>query len=376
VTGAARAAATGAMHFGLQFFPDAGPDEKSAAAYWNESLDLIALCDELGLSHVRTVEHYFTRYGGYSPNPIVFLAAASQRTARARLVTGAILPIFNHPLKMAGEIGMLDAISKGRMEVGFARAFLPHEFRRFGRSLDESRARFDEGVAQVRLLLEEEHASAHGQFHSFEDVTSLPRPVQLPRPPFWVASTSSPDSFVNAGRNGYWLMSIPRDAAKLRELVGLYRQAWRDAGHPGDGWVMMTFQMYCAHDSASAIATYREPVNRHLRYLADAASDWERGTVSKDYPNHPKMLETMRKTDFDGQRADNIVWVGSPGDIRDRIEAFAQAVGGFDVASLQVNSWTLPRAQAEASIRLFAEKVAPHFVERRRTPPPQGRRAA
>jgi alkanesulfonate monooxygenase SsuD/methylene tetrahydromethanopterin reductase-like flavin-dependent oxidoreductase (luciferase family) len=60
----------------------------------------------------------------------------------ARLVTGAVLPIFNHPLKLAGEIGMLDAISGGRLDVGFARAFLPHEFRRFGRSPDESVARY------------------------------------------------------------------------------------------------------------------------------------------------------------------------------------------------------------------------------------------
>ena len=78
--------------------------------------------------------------------------AAAQRTRRARLVTGAVLPVFNHPLKLAGEIGMLDAISDGRLDVGFARAFLPHEFRRFGRSPDESVARFREGIEQVELL--------------------------------------------------------------------------------------------------------------------------------------------------------------------------------------------------------------------------------
>jgi alkanesulfonate monooxygenase SsuD/methylene tetrahydromethanopterin reductase-like flavin-dependent oxidoreductase (luciferase family) len=364
------------MHFGMQFFPDAGPDEKSAQAYWNESLDLIGLADELGYSHIRTVEHYFDRYGGYSPNPIVFLAAASQRTKKARLVTGALLPIFNNPLKVAGEIAMLDSISNGRMEAGFARAFLPHEFRRFHRSLDESRARFDEGVLQVRRLLEEEHVTMQGRFHSFEDITSLPRPVQSPRPPFWVAATSSPDSFVNAGRNGYYVMCIPRDAAILRELVDLYRDAWRKAGHPGDGWVMMTFQMYCATNSVEAVATYREPVNRHLRYLADASSEWGAGTTSKDYPNHPQMLEGLRKANFDAQMKQDIVWVGSPAEVRDRIEAFDEAVGGFEEASLQVNTWTLPKDKAEASIRLFAEKVAPHFRARRKTPPPQARRWA
>ena len=109
-----------------------------------------ARADELGYQHVRTIEHYFHPYGGYSPNPLLFLTAVAARTQRVRLVTGAVLPAFNHPLKLAGEIGMLDAISHGRVEVGFARAFLPHEFRRFGVSLDDSRARFDEGLETVR----------------------------------------------------------------------------------------------------------------------------------------------------------------------------------------------------------------------------------
>src|SRR5438309_105917 len=126
------------MQFGVQFFPDVRPEEKSAEAYFQEALDLAEEADRLGYSHIRIVEHYFHYYGGYSPNPIVFLAAAAQRTRRARLVTGAVLPAFNHPLKLAGEIAMLDALSPGRLDVGFARAFLPHEFPRFGRSPGES----------------------------------------------------------------------------------------------------------------------------------------------------------------------------------------------------------------------------------------------
>jgi alkanesulfonate monooxygenase SsuD/methylene tetrahydromethanopterin reductase-like flavin-dependent oxidoreductase (luciferase family) len=89
------------MEFGIQFFPDVNPDEKPADQYWQESLYLTGLLDELGYTHVRTVEHYFKSYGGYSPNPIVFLSAAAQRTKQARLITGAVLPIFNHPIKLA-----------------------------------------------------------------------------------------------------------------------------------------------------------------------------------------------------------------------------------------------------------------------------------
>ena len=93
------------MQVGIQFFPDIGPDVKSARDYWQEALCLVGLCDRYGYTHVRTVEHYFHPYGGYSPNPVVFLAAAAQVTRHARLVTGAVLPAFNNPLKLAGELG-------------------------------------------------------------------------------------------------------------------------------------------------------------------------------------------------------------------------------------------------------------------------------
>jgi alkanesulfonate monooxygenase SsuD/methylene tetrahydromethanopterin reductase-like flavin-dependent oxidoreductase (luciferase family) len=248
------------MEFGLNFFPEVKPEEKSARDYWHEALHLTSLCDELGYTHVRTVEHYFHHYGGYSPNPLIFLTAASQRTQKVRLVTGAILPVFNNPLKVAAEIAEVDAISDGRLDVGFARAFLPHEFRRMGRSLDESRARFDEGFAIVRRLLTEEHVGHRGEFHSFEDVTSMPRPTQQPHPPFWIAASSTDESFVKAGTLGVGLMTFPREAAVVRHWIDLYREAWQKAGHPGRGRVMIAFQMFCAPTDGEAEAVARDEI--------------------------------------------------------------------------------------------------------------------
>lgn len=126
------------MEFGIQFFPSVGPEQVPADRYWGEALRLTQIAEQLGFTSVRTVEHYFHPYGGYSPNPLIFLSAAAAMTRSMRLITGAVLPVFAHPLKLAGEIGMVDAISRGRLEVGFARAFLPHEFARFGISMDES----------------------------------------------------------------------------------------------------------------------------------------------------------------------------------------------------------------------------------------------
>src|SRR5437764_2583755 len=242
------------MQFGVQFFPDVRPEEKSGEQYFQEALDLAEEADELGYTHIRIVEHYFHYYGGYSPNPIVFLAAAAQRTRRARLVTGAILPAFNHPLKLAGEIAMLDALSHGRLDVGFARAFPPHGLRRFGRSPDESVARFREGMEQVNLLLRHEDVTHRGRFHTIEKTTSLPRPTQLPRPKFYVAALNTPESFEFAGHRGYSCMAIGRVAEKMRPLLAAYRNAWKAAGHPGAGEVMIAFHMFCDKDGERARA--------------------------------------------------------------------------------------------------------------------------
>src|SRR5690349_5953865 len=250
------------MEFGVQFFPAVGPDQKPADQYWREALELTQLAEQLGFTNVRTVEHYFLSYGGYSPDPLIFLSAAAALTRSMRLITGAVLPVFNNPLKLAGQIGMVDAISGGRLDVGFARAFLPHEFARFGISMDESRARFEEGLEQVRRLLEEEEVTAKGRFHSFERATSLPRPTQRPRPPFWIAALSTKESFENAGTLGHSIMGIPLAGAHMSSLLSAYRRAWQAAGHPGEGRVMLAFHMYCASSREKAVAVAREPLNQ------------------------------------------------------------------------------------------------------------------
>ena len=350
------------MQFGVQFFPDVRPEEKSGEQYFQEALELAEEADRLGFSHIRIVEHYFHRYGGYSPNPIVFLAAAAQRTRRARLVTGAVLPAFNHPLKLAGEIAMLDALSRGRLDVGFARAFLPHEFRRFGVSPDESVARFREGMEQVGLLLSRENVTHRGRFHQIDNTTSLPRPTQKPRPKFYVAALNTPESFEFAGRMGYAVMAIALVAEKMRPLLAAYREAWKAAGHPGHGEVMVAFHMYCEHDGERARAFATPLIDAYLASLVEAASDWLDGRVSQDYPGYDKIIAALRASDAAEQIASGGAWVGSPGEIAATIARLKHEFGGFEQASLQVNFNTMPHAEALASMRLFAQEVMPRFT--------------
>ena len=357
------------MEFGVQFFPFVEPDAVPAQQYFDDALRLTAQAEALGFTNVRTVEHYFHPYGGYCPNPMLFLAAAAARTTTMRLITGAVLPVFNHPLKLAGEIGMLDAISGGRLEVGFARAFLPHEFQRFGVSLDESRERFDEGIAIVDRLLREEHVAFEGRFHRFPATTSLPRPTQQPRPPFWVAALATETSFVNAGTNGHWIMAIPLAGAKLASLLGAYRDAWRSAGHPGDGRVMLAFHMLCDEDEATAHGLARDLVNEYLAGLVDAASGWLDGSSSDDYPGYDAIIRGLKADSFESQLAQGAVWVGTPDSIAEQIADYSAAVGGYEIASLQVNFAGLPFADATRSLDLFGREVLPRFSSLAATTP-------
>jgi alkanesulfonate monooxygenase SsuD/methylene tetrahydromethanopterin reductase-like flavin-dependent oxidoreductase (luciferase family) len=349
------------MDFGVNFFPSVGPAEKTGETYFAEALDLVGLLDELGYGHVRTVEHYFKPYGGYSPNPALFLAAAAQRSRKARLVTGAVLPIFNHPLKLAGELALLDALSGGRLDVGFARAFLPHEFLAFGRDLDESRARFTEGVEQVRRLLAEENVTSEGEFHSFRNVTSLPRPVQQPHPPIWIAAFATPESFEAAGRAGHSVMAIPLAIEKMTELMGIYREAWKTAGHPGEGRMMLSFAMYCAPTRDEARAVGAPALEGYLAALVAAASAWTEGSSSADYPGYDKMIAGLKAETFQSQYDKGIAWIGAPDEITDMIADYLRKVGRFESASLQVNFHDISGEAAAASMRLFSEQVMPKF---------------
>src|SRR5438094_7976749 len=114
------------MKFGIDYFPDVHPDRVSGQQYFADVLDLAEEADRLGYDSVKIVEHYFTSYGGYSPDPCLFLASCSQRTRRLRMVTGADLPVFNHPLKLAGEHEMIDAHNGGVIGSGIARV-VPNE---------------------------------------------------------------------------------------------------------------------------------------------------------------------------------------------------------------------------------------------------------
>lgn len=348
------------MDFGLTFFPEVDPEQKPADEYFRESLDLVEAAEGLGYGHVRSIEHHFTGYGGYSPNSILMLTAAAQRSKTMKLITGAVIPAFNHPVRTAEDLCMLDAISGGRLQVGFGRGFLPYEFTNFKISRDDSIERYREGVEQVDLLMRTENATSHGKFFSFDNITTYPRPTQSPRPPFMVAANITEESYEYAGRNGHWIMVVPMTASRLREYLETYHQAYRAAGHPGRGKVFLSFHMFVDPDPRRAREIARPHVESYFKAIMRSIKDIGT-TLSDNYKGYEKQAEHFKAITLETLIETGSAWVGSPAEVRDQIESFNDACGGFDYASLQVNFHLLPYAESLRSLTLFGEEVIPYF---------------
>ncbi|GAB7104188.1 LLM class flavin-dependent oxidoreductase [Streptomyces phaeofaciens JCM 4814] len=350
------------MEFGINFFPTVGPDDKPADQYFDEALRLAELAEELGYDHVKTVEHYFFEYGGYSPDPVTFLAAVAARTSRVKLVTGAVIPAFTHPVKLAGKLAMLDNISHGRLQVGFGRAFLPDEFDAFQLPMDESRPRFLDGLRACQKLWAEENVVWDSEFHSFGPVTLLPRPYQRPHPRILVAAAITPSSCEQAGRDGHGLLLVPSISKreKVQEMLTLYRKAYAEAGHPAGGdEVHLSYGCYLSEDPAEARTKGREYARRTNAVMVDAVAAW--GTRrSEGYAGYESIVDKINKADFDKSLTENKTLVGSPEEVTERLRTIREWFGDVTI-SLQLISGNPTYEESARSARLFAEQVMPNF---------------
>src|SRR5882757_7554778 len=166
------------IRHGISLLPDCRPALRPAVDYYQDVLALARDADAGGLDYVKMTEHYLGDYGGYCPSPLTFLAAVAAQTSNIRLMTGCVLPAFHHPVQLAAHAAMVDVLSGGRLEVGFARAWLPYEFEAFGVPLSTSRARFQACIKAVIRLWTEQKVTEQTEFFSFQDATSQPAVVQ------------------------------------------------------------------------------------------------------------------------------------------------------------------------------------------------------
>jgi alkanesulfonate monooxygenase SsuD/methylene tetrahydromethanopterin reductase-like flavin-dependent oxidoreductase (luciferase family) len=213
----------------LQFF--SWPDRRvPLAQVYERALARIDVMDRSGYEAVWLAEHHFT---GYSVCPSVHVMAAhvAARTRHLRIGTAVTLAALYHPLRIAEEIALLDVLSGGRVNWGAGRGFERAEFDAFEVPSAESSERFHEAVELVLAAWTNERVRFDGRFHRVKDVEVLPRPLQQPHPPTWVAATSEPAIAWAAGRGLSILMdphSPHREIARKREL---YRTLLEQAGH-------------------------------------------------------------------------------------------------------------------------------------------------
>jgi len=353
------------MRFGINFFPAFRASQASAAEYFAQCLRVSERADELGFSSIKTVEHYFNEYGGTCPNPMVLLSAIAARTKHARLVTGAAIPAFNHPIKLAGELAMLDNICEGRLDVGFGRAFIPAEYEAYGLDMADSRARFDEGSAAIVRLWTEQRVTHHGRFWRFENVHLMPRPYQAPHPPIWVAAVSSEESFVNAARRGHHLMIIPFAGGfeRCSKMVKLYRQVWRECGHaPGMEQVQMGFHAYVAETHAEAVTGYIPAMRTYLDVFAEAIGRSDPLVRSGQYPGYEKMVEVLCTRGPEDYLDKGYAFVGTPDEVVDQVRHVRDLFGEHE-PSLQVTFGGISDTEALRTVELFAQCVMPAFTD-------------
>src|SRR5256886_6645330 len=155
-----------------------------------DALDQVELADKLGIDYVWEVEHHFLEEYSHSSAPEVFLAACSQRTQNIRLGHGIVqLPFnFNHTARVAERIATLDLISDGRVEFGTGESSSEAELGGFVVDRETKRAQWEEALdAVTRMFVEEPFAGYDGEFLKMPPRNVVPKPLQKPHPPLWVA---------------------------------------------------------------------------------------------------------------------------------------------------------------------------------------------
>jgi alkanesulfonate monooxygenase SsuD/methylene tetrahydromethanopterin reductase-like flavin-dependent oxidoreductase (luciferase family) len=241
------------MKFGvLQFF--SWPDRRvSLPTVYERALQRIEIMDRSGYDAVWITEHHFNDYS-VCPSIPVMGAFAAARTKRLHIATGVTLAAFYHPLRLAEEVALLDILSGGRVYWGAGRGFDPKEFRTFGMTAEESYPRFREAVDIVMSAWRNQRLTYHGKYFSIENIELLPKPLQQPHPPMWVAAYSPP-AIEWAAEQGYSIMLDPHSPASvIGEKMETWRRLLAQHGHKTEGRVIPTVRLIAIASTDSKAA--------------------------------------------------------------------------------------------------------------------------
>jgi alkanesulfonate monooxygenase SsuD/methylene tetrahydromethanopterin reductase-like flavin-dependent oxidoreductase (luciferase family) len=321
----------------------------SAAERYKRVLDMAEYANGKGYEAVWITEHHFSDHG-YSANPLMLLSQVGHVAPDLRLGTGiVVLPLW-HPLRLAEDIAILDVLTGGRVDVGIGRGYQPHEFTGLGVDVADSREQFNEAMEILLGAWTKEDFAYDGKFWKFPALTVLPRPLQQPHPPIWMAATSPP-SIRAAVENGYHLCTgtgaVPEEILQRNAYVDTLME---DLGMPANSIEHAASRVICCTTDESEI----EHAIEASRWQIRASRQMIQGTVP--------VGGRIKAPPFAGE-PDNETWkrrmiIGGPEECIRKVQELADV--GITYIWGMFEFGDLPHETAMRSLKLFTEEVLPH----------------
>ncbi len=332
---------------------------------FQDALDQVELADRLGIDYAWEVEHHFLEEYSHSSCPEVFLAAASQRTKNIRLGHGIKLmpPNYNHPARIAEEIATLDLVSNGRVEWGTGESASRAELEGFGIDPNQRRAMWRETTEQVaNMLAMDPYPGFQGQFFSMPTRNIVPKPVQKPHPPLWVAC-SNRDTIHLAAQLGIGALTFAFiDPAEARHWVSDYYETFKrecvPIGHTVNPNIAMVSSFSCHPDEAEALRRgtdgfrfFQFALGHHYNFglhKPGRTNIWDQYVAVRDRLG----MEVL---------GGGTGGIGTPAQLREHLAKFSEA--GVDQAVFIQQGGNNLHENICEDLTLFAKDVMPEFKE-------------
>ena len=328
---------------------------------FQDALAQVELADTLGFDYIWEVEHHFLEEYSHSSAPEVFLAACSQRTTQIRLGHGIVLmpPAYNHPARVAERIATLDLVSNGRVEWGTGESASHIELGGFNVDPKCKREMWAECTRETaKMMSQSPYAGYEGKYFSMPTRNVLPKPLQAPHPPPWVAC-SSRDSLRHAARYGLGALTFAFvDANEAKFWVEEYYEIFEKECEPLTQRVNPNIAMVsgfsCHNDEDTAIARGLDG----LRFFRFALAHYYHN--GSQIPGETDIWQLYKQTTQDP--AEGRAGIGTPDQVREHLEIMEEA-GVDQIVFIQQAGANLHEDICE-SLELFAERVLPDFKAR------------
>jgi alkanesulfonate monooxygenase SsuD/methylene tetrahydromethanopterin reductase-like flavin-dependent oxidoreductase (luciferase family) len=328
----------------------------------HSALGQIELADRLGFDHAWVVEHHFLEEYSHCSAPEVFLGAASQRTQRIRLGHGIIQLPTNHPIRVAERVATLDLLSNGRVELGLGEGQGPVELHPFGARVREKRDVWEEAVRALVPAFTQTSWEWHGKYFDFPARNVIPKPMQKPHPPLWVAC-SNINTIGDAGRWGMGALGfqfVSAEAARAwvnRYYLNVTDRLEKLADYPTNPNIAMVSGFMCAPTDEEAI----EKAAGWTFFVFCLSHYGKHGIPAPGEGNMWELYQEWRQT-AKAQETLKSGLIGSPETIRKRLREFEAT--NVDQVILLNQAGRTSHADICGSLELFAHEVMPEFHAR------------